>query len=337
MKNLNKIIITSILFLSVCLFIQKDSFATVYTIHINMRGSFEVPPNASTAVGALDGTYDDVTNTLDFNLSYNGLTTGATAAHFHGPAPAGVNAGVQIGFAGFPAGVSGGYANTYILTAVQETQLIGGLWYVNIHNSTFPGGEIRGQLEEGTLPVELSSFTANVLKGSVTLNWSTATETNNAGFDIERKLSTSNTWTKVSNVTGNGNSTVVKNYSYTDKVSTGVYNYRLKQIDFNGNFEYFNLSNEVNVGIPSAFSISQNYPNPFNPTTKIDYELPFDANVSITLYDISGKEVLNVINESKTAGYHTAQINAANLSSGTYFYNITAGNFVQTKKMTVLK
>jgi hypothetical protein len=269
---------------------------------------------------------------------FNGLSAGTTAAHFHGPAVRGVNAGIQIGFAGFPLGVlSGEYSNTYILTAIQEDEILGGLWYVNIHTTNLPGGEIRGQLEEGTLPVELSSFTANLLKDKVTLNWSTATETNNAGFDIERKLSSSANWTKVGNVTGNGNSSDLNNYSFSERVSSGVYNYRLKQVDYNGNFQYYNLSNEVNVGIPSAFSLSQNYPNPFNPTTKIDYELPNDANVSITLYDISGKEVLSLINESKTAGYHTVQINASSLSSGTYFYNITAGNFVQTKKMTILK
>ena len=82
----------------------------------------------------------------------------------------------------------------------------------------------------------------------------------------------------------------------------------------------------------SAFSLSQNYPNPFNPTTKIDYELPNDANVSITLFDISGKEVMNLVNESKTAGYHTVQLNAGNLSSGTYFYNIKQETLYKLKK-----
>lgn len=338
MKNFNKFFITGLLVLSLVMFFQKNSLATMYTIHINILGSQEVPPSTSTGVGALDGTYDDGNQQLVFDMFFTGLSAGTTAAHFHGPANIGVNAPIQIGFAGFPTGVtSGGYSNTYTLTLAQETQLLGGLWYVNIHTTGFPGGEIRGQLIEGTLPVELSSFAANVLKGNVTLNWSTASETNNAGFDIERKISSSPEWTKIGNVAGNGNTNEVKNYSFTSKVNSGVYTYRLKQIDYNGNFEYFYLSSEVNVGVPSAFNLTQNYPNPFNPTTKIDYELPIDANVNITLYDISGKEVMNVVNESKTAGYYTVQLNAANLSSGTYFYNINAGNFTQTKKLTVLK
>ena len=339
MKKLNQFIVTTILFFCVVLFIQKNSSATTYTFDVVLKGVNEVPPNVSTAVGGILGTYDDVARIITFDLTFNGLLAGTTAAHFHGPAPVGQTAGVVIGFAGFPTGVtSGGYSNTYgPLTVAQNAEIIGGLWYVNVHTTLFPGGEIRAQLVEGTLPVELSSFTANIFKNDVTLNWSTASETNNSGFDVERKLSSSSSWSKVGNVAGNGNTAVTTNYSFSDRVTTGVYSYRLKQIDFNGNFHYYNLSNEVNVGVPSSFSISQNYPNPFNPTTKIDYELPNDAVVSITLFDLSGKEVSKLVNEAMTAGYHTVQVNGSNLSSGVYFYNITAGSFVQTKKMTLIK
>ncbi|MDZ4710927.1 MAG: T9SS type A sorting domain-containing protein [bacterium] len=101
------------------------------------------------------------------------------------------------------------------------------------------------------------------------------------------------------------------------------------------------LSNDINVEAPTSYSISQNYPNPFNPTTKIDYELPFDGRVNIILYDISGKEVSSLVNEVKTAGYFSVQLNASNLSSGTYFYKIYAQgeneNFTMTKKLTVIK
>jgi hypothetical protein len=192
------------------------------------------------------------------------------------------------------------------------------------------------------LPVELASFTSSVNRNNVTLNWSTTRETNNSGFDIERKLSTATDWTRVSNVAGNGNSTVAHNYTYTERANTGKYDYRLKQIDFNGNFSYFNLSNEVEVGVPSKYDMSQNYPNPFNPTTKVDYDLPYDGKVSILLYDISGREVANLVNEVKTAGYYTVQFNASDLASGMYFYRITATNnnnqnFVTTKKMVLIK
>ncbi|MBK9333227.1 MAG: T9SS type A sorting domain-containing protein [Ignavibacteria bacterium] len=125
-------------------------------------------------------------------------------------------------------------------------------------------------------------------------------------------------------------------------MNTGKYSYRLKQIDHNGNFEYFNLSNEIEVGIPDVYKLSQNYPNPFNPSTKIDYDIPYDGNVSILLYDISGREVAKLVNEVKTAGYYTAVFNGSNLASGMYFYRINAANtngsnFVSTKKMVLIK
>jgi hypothetical protein len=196
--------------------------------------------------------------------------------------------------------------------------------------------------ENPVLPVELASFTSSVNKNTVALAWSTARETNNQGFDIERAVVGTTDFSKVGYVAGNGTVTETKNYTYSDRVSApGHYSYRLKQIDFNGNVEYFVLNGEVEVGIPSVYAVSQNYPNPFNPSTKIDYDIPYDGKVSILLYDISGREVGKLVNEVKTAGYYTVQFNASNLSSGMYFYRITATgnsqNFVQTKKMVLIK
>lgn len=189
-------------------------------------------------------------------------------------------------------------------------------------------------------PVELASFVSTVAGSNVILNWTTSTETNNAGFDIERALN--GVWTNIGNVAGHGTSTVPQYYTFTDRnVATGHYTYRLKQIDINGNFEYFNLGNEVNVGVPNKFNLSQNYPNPFNPSTKINYDLPFDGKVSIKIFDMSGKEVATLVNEVKTAGYYSADFNASNLSSGIYFYTINAElngqSFISTKKMTLIK
>jgi hypothetical protein len=191
------------------------------------------------------------------------------------------------------------------------------------------------------LPVELSAFTAEINRRDVNLKWSTSSETNNSGFDVERK-SANSSWTKITNVHGNGTTTSTKNYEYTDKnLASGKYEYRLKQIDFNGNFNYFNLSSEVNVGLPTKFDLSQNYPNPFNPSTKINFDLPVDGKVSVILYDITGKEVAKLVNEVKTAGYYTISFNGSNLASGMYFYRITAEgngkNFVETKKMMLVK
>lgn len=193
------------------------------------------------------------------------------------------------------------------------------------------------------MPVELASFTSSVDRRNVDLKWSTVSELNNAGFDIERKLTSAQTWSKIGNVSGHGTVNTVNNYNFQDKnVETGKYNYRLKQIDNNGNFNYYQLSSAVDVGVPSKFDLSQNYPNPFNPTTKINYDLPFDSKVSIRIFDMTGKEVATVINTAQTAGYYTVQFNASNLASGVYFYNITAegGNaqkFVTTKKMVLVK
>jgi hypothetical protein len=208
------------------------------------------------------------------------------------------------------------------------------------------GNFIDGNPLTSPLPVEFSSFTFNVNTRDVTLNWVTATETNNSGFKIQRQNMLSSNqyseWADIGFVKGNGTKNTPTNYSYKDvKLNSGNYKYRLKQIDFNGNYEYFNLLSEINIGTPKKFEISQNYPNPFNPTTSIDYSIPFDGIVSIKLYDISGKEILTILNENKQAGYYTTRLNAGNLSSGTYFYIINAtGNGVSlnmTKKMLLIK
>ncbi len=311
----------------------------IYEIYETLSGLEEVPPNASPGTGNLRGTYDDNTNTIVFLVYWQNFTAGTTAAHFHGPALPGVNAGVQIGFTGFPTAVtSGSYGNIFVLTAAQETQLLNGLWYVNIHSSQFPGGEIRSQLNPDiVLPVELASFVSVISGNDVTLNWSTSSEINNSGFDIERS-SSPEVWEKIGFINGAGNSNESQSYSYTDKgLNAGVYNYRLKQIDFNGNFEYYNLSNEVVIGVPNAFELSQNYPNPFNPETKIDYSVPVNENVKLNLYDMSGKLVRTLVNEFRSAGYYSYRLNASDLSSGIYIYKLESGSVSISKKLMLVK
>jgi hypothetical protein len=194
----------------------------------------------------------------------------------------------------------------------------------------------------GTLPVEMTAFNSSVIKNNVTLKWTTATETNNKAFEIERKSANGN-WTKVGNIQGSNTKTTPTNYTFEDKkLNAGKYNYRLKQIDVNGNYRFFNLNSIVEVGVPKSFSLSQNYPNPFNPVTKIDFELPFDSKVKMVLYDILGREVKVLVpNELKQAGFYTMEVNALNLASGTYFYRMVANSqnkdFVFTKKMVVVK
>jgi len=192
------------------------------------------------------------------------------------------------------------------------------------------------------LPVELSSFTANVDRNKVTLNWVTVSEINNSGFEIERSTVSQgipNVWDRVGSVAGYGTTFTPQYYSFTDqRLNTGKYNYRLKQIDLNGNYEYYNLSNEVEIGIKVIYKVSQNYPNPFNPTTKIDYELQDDGMVNIKLYDLSGKEVRTIVNAERTAGYYTLEFNAEGLSSGVYIYRMEIDGILKdTKQMILLK
>lgn len=201
-----------------------------------------------------------------------------------------------------------------------------------------------GSIDDQPLPVELSSFTSQVSGNKMNLNWITSAEQNNSGFEIQRAKvgEDSVPFKKIGYVNGHGNSNTTNTYSFEDRnLVSGKYKYRLRQFDFNGNYKYYELANEVTIGVPSKYNMSQNYPNPFNPTTKINYELPFDSKVSIRLFDMTGREVANVVNGIQTAGYYTVQFNASFLSSGTYFYNIIAegGNtkFTTTKKMVLVK
>ena len=195
---------------------------------------------------------------------------------------------------------------------------------------------IDNSWNNAVLPVELTSFVSDVNRNNVSLNWSTASEHNNKGFEIERN--TGGYWERIGFTPGSGTTINPQNYSFSDRgLNSGVYEYRLKQIDFNGNFEFFNLSSEVSIGVPGKFDLSQNYPNPFNPSTNIDFDIPLSANASLKIYDLSGKEAAEIFNEFKTAGFYSVKFNAANLSSGLYFYRLNSGNFTSTKKMILLK
>ena len=209
------------------------------------------------------------------------------------------------------------------------------LHLVNV-NSGFSDFGVGGNTDN-LLPVELASFTSTVNANSVSLQWSTSFEKNNSRFDIERKTE-DGSWEKKGSVNGNGTSGESHNYSFNDaNLKSGKYYYRLKQVDYNGNFKYYVLSNEVNVGVPEKYFLSQNYPNPFNPSTVISYHLPSAGFTGIKIYDITGKEVMSLVNEVQQAGYYNVTFTAAGLTSGIYFYKIQSGNFSQVKKAMLVK
>lgn len=186
------------------------------------------------------------------------------------------------------------------------------------------------------LPVELTSFSCSENEGQVVLSWQTATEVNNYGFDVERKAE-NESWSKISFVQGHGNSNSPKNYSFTDSSPlAGKIQYRLKQIDFDGKFEYSPII-DVNVDAPVSFALHQNHPNPFNPETIISFQLPFAELVSLKVFDVLGKEVAELVNEQKPSGNYEVNFNGSNLASGIYFYQLRSGRFVQTKKFILMK
>jgi hypothetical protein len=187
-----------------------------------------------------------------------------------------------------------------------------------------------------SVPVEMTSFTATAVKDDVKLNWTTATETNNQGFAVERKTG-EGTYEQIGYVAGFGTTTEPKAYEYTDsKLATGNYTYRLKQVDFDGTTVY---SEEVNVvvEIPLEYSLEQNYPNPFNPSTTISYTIPEDGFVKLAIYNMLGEEVATIVNTTQKAGKYDINFNASKLSSGVYVYRLEAANFTAAKKLTLMK
>ncbi len=186
------------------------------------------------------------------------------------------------------------------------------------------------------VPVELTSFTASIVDKNVTLNWTTATEINNYGFEVQRKSSNGD-FVTIAFVEGHGTTQKPQSYSYTDKnVEYGRYSYRLKQVDYNGIFSYSDAV-EVDARIPAKFGLSQNYPNPFNPSTTINYEVAKETNVSLKVYDAIGNEVATLVNETKAPGTYEVIFDASNLTNGVYFYKMQAGNFTATKKLVLIK
>lgn len=203
----------------------------------------------------------------------------------------------------------------------------------------------------GPLPVELVSFNATVLSNqNILLEWKTASELNHYGFEIERKYATLNPlpggeekgWVTIGFVESYGNPGSLVEYSYTDitPLSSPVVKYRLKSIDNDGTFQYSDIV-EVNT-LPTSYELSQNYPNPFNPSTKIKFTIPpvgaqYIVPVQLKVYDILGNEVAILVNEEKEPGVYEVEFNSNNIASGIYIYQLNASEFVETRKMILIR
>jgi hypothetical protein len=197
--------------------------------------------------------------------------------------------------------------------------------------------QVKIVLSVQNIPVELVSFDASVTGNSVILNWTTATETNNKGFEVQRKTDNSD-WEEAGFVDGAGTTTEVNTYSFNDNnLSHGSYSYRLKQIDYSGEYTYSKIAEAIVSLIPSEFKLSQNYPNPFNPSTIIEYEIPEDAFINLTLFDMLGNEIKTLLSEQKSKGIYKIQINADDFSSGIYFYRLKTDKFSEIRKMVLLR
>ncbi|MDP4197559.1 MAG: T9SS type A sorting domain-containing protein [Bacteroidota bacterium] len=236
--------------------------------------------------------------------------------------------------------------NYYFCLIRSQTDLAtatsGQLVLPNSYTTESGGGTSGAKLTSSpTLPVELTSFTAALKSNRIKLDWATATEVNNHGFEIQRKApnaaSGNSNWEKIDFVEGYGNSNSTKEYSFTDNKLTlaGTYSYRLKQMDNDGKFEY---SKEVNVKFAGfSASLNQNYPNPFNPTTSISYTIPNSNFVTLKVYNMIGQEVRTLVSSFQESGEHSVEFSASDLNSGIYIYRLQAGNFTSVRKMQLIK
>jgi FlgD Ig-like domain len=213
-------------------------------------------------------------------------------------------------------------------------------WYISDDDNGLPSYSFFTFTTDASMPVQLNSFNASVLNNAVTLTWSTATEVNNYGFDVESSTD-GKTFNKIGFVAGSGNSNSTKNYSYTDSPNSATVSYRLKQINNDGSFTYSDVLT-VTLNSDNTAKLMNNYPNPFNPSTSIKFYIPNNSDVTIKIYDILGREVTTLINKQSEAGYHIVYWNGIDrngnsVASGTYICRMQAGNFLQTKKLMLMK
>uniref|UniRef100_A0A832G6G1 T9SS type A sorting domain-containing protein n=1 Tax=Ignavibacterium album TaxID=591197 RepID=A0A832G6G1_9BACT len=309
------------------------------------------PVNVWEIIQKQDGTLYTVTTTSGYpvdkstDLGFTWTTVGNTPAAIRGACLDLVENIYAAGNGGVYKSTDGGASFTNFNLTFSSNKIISYQNKILVAVSGTTNGGIYVYTDE-SIPVELTSFTAFVNENSVQINWSTAIETNNRGFEIQRSIfpyeARNPVWEAVGFVNGNGSTTEPQNYSFVDEgLASGKYLYRLKQIDFDGTSEY---SNEIEVEIlaPTKFVLEQNYPNPFNPITIISWQSPVGSRQTLKVYDVLGNEVATLVDEYREAGryeveFNVAQVSRPELPSGIYLYKLTSGKFSTVRKMMLIK
>lgn len=334
----------------------------------SVYGPSITPGNTNQAFGRFKLTSDYSGSSLSSAvIKLNGVRTGASNFKLWSSANDSFGGDTQIGstiaadpgdgnsitFSSFSSVISSS-GSYFFVTCDLASDATGSLQGTIVQNSnlSFSAGALSGTItnaalsnDSSPLPVELISFTASILEEGVKLNWQTATEVDNYGFEIERTLSGVEEWELLGFVEGFGNSNSPKEYSFTDDLTHNLnrnLRYRLKQIDTYGAYEFSDVI-EISLVPPSGFELKQNYPNPFNPSTAIKFSLPVNSNVTIMIYDMLGREVTKLIDEEKPAGsyilyWYGKDNNGRLAASGIYFYKLETDKYYSfIRKMVLLK
>jgi photosystem II stability/assembly factor-like uncharacterized protein len=238
--------------------------------------------------------------------------------------------------------------NTWSMQYTFTSENLRGLWFISSrHGYAVGNNSTVREYGFNPLPVQLASFTATVVNGnSVRLDWRTMGEVNNYGFEVQRAMGAPTNFVTLpgSFVPGHGTTNEPQVYSYLDQnVPYGRLYYRLKQIDLDGSFHHSEaiavdvLTDVVEASTPASYVLKQNYPNPFNPTTTIEFSIPKAGLVSLSVYNTLGEEVATLVHEELGEGTHRRVFSASGLASGVYVYRLSAGSFVQSRKLVVMK
>ncbi len=296
--------------------------------------------NTGTVVGA----GGIILRTTNGGASWVSQTSGIMNFFYGGVSFTDTNNGTAVGDNGAIIRTSDG-GTTWTIQTYGTTNILYGVSFTDADYGTVVGDNgIILRTTNGGVPVELTFFTASYGHNAVNLNWTTATEINNRGFEIQRSAN-KQAWSIIGFVEGNGTTTEPKFYSFKDKdITTGTYKYRLRQIDFDGTFTYLPTgqagSKEIEAAVdftPKEFALYQNYPNPFNPTTIIRFSIPEAQQVTVDIYNVLGQKVIELVDQKLEAGKYSYEWNAKNYASGIYIYQINTEKFVSLKKMLLLK